>query len=209
MKPKKQRPLYQTIRSILGGIVFIYCYIFVFRDTPFSFAISLFYTLLCLIIIFLLVKPRKRDAIDIHFTNKEQRDAMKQLLDEGKKNLNHIEDLRRSLPYDSVKKQISITINTAMEMITYLQNNPSKIKVARKFFTYYIPTFETLVTKYTELSNQNIQTPEIIQAKRNISQTLDLLNPSFKRQFGNLMENEILDLDAEIAVLKSTIQLEE
>ena len=149
------------------------------------------------------------EAVDIHFTNKEQRDAIKQLLDEGKRNINYIEELRRTLPYDSIKKQIGITLNTAKEMITYLQKNPSKIKAARKFFTYYLPTFKTLVLKYSELSNQNIQTPEILQAKRNISQTLDLLNPSFKRQFSNLMENEILDLDAEIAVLKSTIQLEE
>lgn len=157
----------------------------------------------------MIVKPKKLKAIDAHFTNKDERDAMKQILDDGSKILQNIEQVRRTLPYDSVKKQVSTTISTATEITTYLENNPLKIKSARKFFTYYLPTFEKLVIKYSELSTQNIQTPEILQAKNDISQTLDLLNPSFKRQFGNLMENEILDLDAEIAVLKSTIKLEE
>ena len=92
--------------------------------------------------------------------------------------------------------------------IKLIRENPEKISMARRFFTYYLDTAAGLLERYIQMQETGLRTPEISEAMMKTARTLPVLNEVFDKQFTKFMEGELMDVEAEIALLENTLKME-
>ena len=110
---------------------------------------------------------------------------------------------------DQEMKEASVRLHaTAGKILDYLEAHPEKIMAARRFIDYYQYTASKLLNRYVELEESGLGTDEIKRLKGQTKQALLSLNQAFEGQFEKLMENELMDMDVEIRVLKQTMEME-
>lgn len=107
-----------------------------------------------------------------------------------------------------VREEAEKLVATASSIIEYLENNPEKIRHARQFIDYYQESASDILEKYITLQDANIETSEIIKLKKDTENALVTLNTAFKEQFEKLIRGEIIDMQAEFALLEQTVKTE-
>ncbi|MGI6687772.1 MAG: 5-bromo-4-chloroindolyl phosphate hydrolysis family protein [Christensenellales bacterium] len=93
-------------------------------------------------------------------------------------------------------------------LLTYLGNNPQKISSARRFFSFYLDTGANILTKYMNLITSNPDSPQVQRLTPETARALDILQDAFMTQFNKLMQNEVMDVEADIDLLEKTLHLE-
>ena len=94
-------------------------------------------------------------------------------------------------------------------MLTYLGNNPEKISSARRFFSFYLDTGANILSKYMNLITSNPDSPQVQRLTPETARALDILHDAFMKQFNKLMQNEVMDVEADIDLLEKTLHLED
>ena len=107
-----------------------------------------------------------------------------------------------------LKRESQRLHKTAVNLIHFLEKNPEKIMSARRFIDYYQDTASKLLKKYVELQDTGLKTEDVTRLKVRTKQALLTLNRAFEGQFEKLMENELMDMDADIRLLKQTMKME-
>ena len=93
-------------------------------------------------------------------------------------------------------------------ILAYLEENPDKIKLARRFFTYYLDTAAKLLTRYVDFQETELHSGEIAGILQKTAEALPVLNAAFEKQFAHLIQGELLDIEADLELLKSTLKME-
>ena len=83
------------------------------------------------------------------------------------------------------------------------------MKVARQFLSYYFDTSISIVNKYSQLSMQEVQSPEISRSLLKAENMLNSIDIAFDRQLARLLSNDVMDLDVEIETLEKTFKAED
>lgn len=93
-------------------------------------------------------------------------------------------------------------------LLTYLGNNPEKISSARRFFSFYLATGANILAKYMDLIASNPDSPQVQRLTPETARALDILQDAFMTQFNKLVQNEVMDVEADIGLLEKTLHLE-
>lgn len=86
-----------------------------------------------------------------------------------------------------------------MRILDYLKENPDKIKLARRFFTYYLDTTAKILERYMEFQNTGLHSEEVEHILTKTAETLPVLNRAFEGQFTHLMQGELMDVEADLS----------
>ena len=113
------------------------------------------------------------------------------------------------IPLASVKEKASLVYDKADKVLKYLEQNPQKIRLARKFFSYYLETAANILKRYLELSSRELQSTDIQRVLVRAEEVLTIMAGAFDKQLASLVQNEVIDLEVEVRVLKSTLESEE
>ena len=98
---------------------------------------------------------------------------------------------------------------TGKRILAYLEENPDKINLARRFFTYYLDTAASLLERYVDFQDTGLHSGEVAEILQKTGEALPVLNDAFEKQFTNLMRGELLDTEVDIELLKNTLKMEE
>ena len=90
----------------------------------------------------------------------------------------------------------------------YLEENPGKIPQARQFIDYYQDAASQLLEKYVDLQNTDLNTEDTRRLKVQTEEAIRTLNEAFENQFQKLMSEELLDMEAELQLLRQTMKME-
>ena len=82
------------------------------------------------------------------------------------------------------------------------EENPTKEKDVRRLTEYYIPTMVKLLGKYSRLSEPGRKTPEVEKTIRDIEALPDEIIEVANAVYDDIMEENIIDINADISVLK-------
>lgn len=93
-------------------------------------------------------------------------------------------------------------------LLTYLGDNPKKISSARRFFSFYLDTGANILTKYMDLMASNPDSPQVQRLTPETARALDVLQDAFMTQFNKLVQNEVMDVEADIDLLEKTLHVE-
>ncbi len=157
--------------------------------------------------VFLLTKPRRKLAgIDVEAIKGGE--ELTRLLDDAKEDLEQIESSVKRLRDPAVKADGEKLLGTGVRILRYLGKNPDKIRQARRFFTYYLDTAAKLLARYVEFQETQVSSREVSGILERTARALPVLNEAFENQFTHLMEGELLDVEADIELLESTLKME-
>lgn len=96
--------------------------------------------------LFFLLKPsRKIAGIDVE--SMPGGEEIRQLLDDAQADLADIDKAVKEIKTSSVRQDAQALYATGARILTYLEENPDKIKLARRFFTYYLDTGRQIADK--------------------------------------------------------------
>ena len=135
-------------------------------------------------------------------------EEIRQLLDDAQADLAGIDKAVKEIKAPSVQQDAQALYVTGTRILAYLEENPDKIKLARRFFTYYLDTAAKLLTRYVDFQETELHSGEIAGILQKTAEALPVLNSAFEKQFTHLMQGELLDIEADLELLKSTLKME-
>lgn len=134
--------------------------------------------------------------------------AASDLVREGMEKLRQISNATRMIQSNEVAAKIREFCKVGVDIFDYIKKNPAKINKIRQFTNYYLDATKKIIEQYVELSGRPGKTPEIEQAIQRVEGMLDLIKQTFDRQMANLLEDNLLDINTELTVLKNTMKME-
>lgn len=107
-----------------------------------------------------------------------------------------------------LRAECSDLVNLAGNILKYLTDNPEKITAARRYIDYYQETAANVLGHYIELKKTGLSTSETEKILRRTQESVATLKAAFNMQFEKLMQNELLDMEADLKLLKQTLRSE-
>lgn len=136
-------------------------------------------------------------------------EALEKTISEGQQKLKEIRGYGAKIKSPDVKAAIQEICEVADRIFENLEKKPSGVKTVRKFFSYYLGATTNILERYIEISEQDLDTAKIQDTLKKVEGILDSIKVSFKKQQEKLLENDVMDLDAEISLLQNMIKSED
>ena len=197
----------EMVTALISALISCAVFLLLFLAAGWNLAAA---ALLCILLYFglgLLLKPRKKiGGIDVEKI--QGGEELQKLLEEARNDLKQISRAAREITNIKAKEDAEALEAGGRRILSYLEENPEKISMARRFFTYYLDTAAGLLERYTQLQETGLRTPEVTEALRKTAGTFPVLNEVFEKQFTRLMEGELMDVEAEISLLENTLKME-
>ncbi len=106
------------------------------------------------------------------------------------------------------RRKVDAIVSLVGQIIDQVKKDPKDYRAARQFFSYYLEATVKVVHFYVELTARPVLDAEAKTSIENVENELDTVRRAFEKQLKVLDENDVLDLDTELTVLKRTIELE-
>ena len=197
----------ESIRTILAFLAGLLVFALLYFQASWHILVSGIIALLIYGAVFLLTKPVKRigntpvDSLkggpELLQIMSDAHDDMQVIFQASQRTLDAQIDVKAKKLYELGNR-----------MLTYLGNNPQKISSARRFFSFYLDTGANILTKYMNLIASNPDSPQVQRLTPETARALDILQDAFMKQFNKLMQNEVMDVEADIDLLEKTLHLE-
>lgn len=157
--------------------------------------------------VFLISKPRLKIG-HIRVDSLPDGNDLKALMLDAKNDMDTIRDLTKKITHLPIRQQSEQLYQTGLNILSYLEKNPDKISLARRFFGYYLDTAVEILQKYLPFQESGLRTEDVRRVTQSTERAMPILNRAFERQFSNLMQNDMMDIEAEIKVLEMNLRSE-
>lgn len=194
-------------RSVLCFFVGVAAFALLFFVAKWHFAVSALIALMMYGAVFLLTKPVRR----IGGTRVDSLRGGQELLaimSDAHDDMQAIHRASRQSKDPEIAQKAAKLHELGSRLLSYLGENPQKIGSARRFFSFYLDTGANILTKYLNLMASNPDSPQINRLTPQTARALDILQDAFMTQFNRLMQNEVMNVEADIDLLEQTLHLE-
>lgn len=145
-------------------------------------------------------------GIEIKGTPELSAEDVQQMLEDGEKKTAEIANAAKAIKDPEFVAGVNQIVAKSHEILSYLAKNPARVKRARKFLSYYLDTTLFIINGYLDVESSNDS--EIVASRAKMKEILGTINQAFDKQQAVLLKNDVMDIDAEIDVLKSTLKSE-
>lgn len=149
-------------------------------------------------------KSKKKE----HGVKTPEREKAQKAYDEGIKVLTRIRNKTRMVRNNDAAKKIQDICKVGIEIFDDIKKNPSDLRKIKTFINYYLDSTEKIINQYVDLSNRRDATPEVTESLEKVEGLLDEIKKTFDKQLASLLEDDLLDLNVELEVLKKTMKHE-
>ena len=105
-----------------------------------------------------------------------------------------------------VSRKIDRIEDLTRKIFAIVDKFPEKEAQLYSFLNYYLPTTLKTLESYARLEAQGIETASIREAKQKINLMLDELADGYEKQLDRLFENDVVDISADIEVMRQMLQ---
>ena len=116
-----------------------------------------------------------------------------------------LEAAAKSIQDKEVVQQIGKMQEISGNMLQYLEKHPEKLPLAQKFVDYYQDRAVLLTRKYQELEKTGLETSATAEMKAKVKTTLFGFDEAYEEQFEHILQDQFLDLNAELKVVEQTM----
>jgi len=152
-------------------------------------------------------KSKPKGELDIQIEGITH-EMIKETIDEGNKKLTAIRSYIPEIKNSTVKIKVQNISEITEKILNQIKKKPKCLRAAKRFLSYYLEAVDKILYKYTEIAAQDVKTEEVKESLKKVESLLDTIILTFEKQMGKLLENDIMDLDAEISLLENTIKME-
>lgn len=121
----------------------------------------------------------------------------------GEEYISQIQEANNYIRDENMSLKLTKLEEILREIFKNIKENPENISYVRKTIEHYLPMTIKLVNSYIELSNKNIQGENIKNAKKEIEESIDLINKAFEALLNDLFEEVAMDISTDISALKT------
>jgi 5-bromo-4-chloroindolyl phosphate hydrolysis protein len=136
-------------------------------------------------------------------------DEIMTLLEEGEKDLASIKTISGKSKDPRIKAGAQRVYREGTKIIEYIKKNPAKAVMARRFFNYYLDKANEILKKYDNLISVEIETARLRSLTEKTISALESVLKGMVLQFSRLISSEVIDIEADIKLLESTIRMED
>lgn len=191
----------------LSFVFDLFFFYFLFGVLHWNFLFSAVLAVLLYMAFTLLLKPvRKIGKVKVETLRDGEH--LREKLEEARADLKSIERSMTKIRDLELKEESERLHRTAGNILKYLEENPGKIPQARQFIDYYQDAASQLLEKYVDLQNTDLNTEDTRRLKVQTEEAIRTLNEAFENQFQKLMSEELLDMEAELQLLRQTMKME-
>lgn len=155
--------------------------------------------------VYLVAKPTLKIG-NIRIDSLPDGDELKLLLLDAKTDMDRIQAASNKITNIAIKDESIKLYDTGLKILNYLEKNPDRISAARRFLNYYLDTARDILEKYLPFQESGLRTEDVQRVVQSTSKALPILNEAFDRQFNNLMQNDIMDIESDIKVLEMNLK---
>ena len=150
--------------------------------------------------------PDKGTTQDAAQTEREQ--ELHSMVAEGMECIRHLRDLNDRIEEEAISEKLYRLENLLKEIFDRVQEHPEQMHRMHKLMDYYLPTTLKLVEQYAEFDEVSSPGEEILEAKKEIGKTLDMINQAFVTLLNNLFQDAAFDASADAQVLQAMLAKE-
>lgn len=134
--------------------------------------------------------------------------AVEEMKSTGLDYIHKIRLVNDALPEENISNKLDQLELVCRKIFNYVEGHPNKLPQIRKLMSYYLPMTLKLVERYEQLESHRLQSTAIEESKAEIHSALDKINLAFENLFHRLLEDERMDLSADISVLETMLAQE-
>lgn len=146
----------------------------------------------------------KRKRIDLPAVDGVDREAVMVQLKQAYGRLQGIEAAARAIAVPEFVERLKRIIGIGKEILSEIERDPRDASRARRFLNLYLDSAERVTGEYARTHRQIRNRP----LETNFRQLLIEMEQTFQAQHRKLLENDMLNLDAEIEVLNARLKHE-
>ena len=154
------------------------------------------------------LEQRKQQAAPVKEPEPKPKSQLQQVLDKGNAFIAEIRRCNDEIPGVEISEKISRMEMIVQKIFDRAQKHPEIIPDLQKLMDYYLPMTVKLLNAYADMDAQSIQGENIQNAKREIEQSLDPLNPAYEKLFDSVFMETALDVSSDISVLHTMLAQE-
>ena len=118
-------------------------------------------------------------------------------------------NIQKSLPYikdTDIAEQVGRLEDISKRIIKYLEAHPESVNRAKHFIYYYQEKTASLARQYISVSESGVNTAELRKLRQDMRSALKGFEVAYEKEFANIMDNEILDINAELKVARQIME---
>ncbi len=197
----------EKTRTGISAVVSLIAYFILKKNLSWSPIVSGLLAVALYFAVYLLLKPKlKIGKIDVE--DIKGGEAMHRMMVEANDDMQTIYRCSQSLSNEDIKRKAVKLHELGSRILAFLNDNPGRIPQARRFFTYYLDTGANILEKYRKIEEGGPSGAQLGRLSEETSRAMDVLYDAFTNQFDRLVQNEVLDVEADIKALEETLHLE-
>lgn len=204
MKNDNRKETLSIVLSLLMALVF---FLILFIGLKWNLLLCMILTVILHLALSFLLKPvRKIGSRDLEsLTNGA---FLSERLDEASSDFTRMQQAVDRIREQPLRSECEELLKTAQSILKYLTDNPEKITAARRYIDYYQETAANVLEHYNELKDTGLTTGETEKVLHSTRESVSTLKAAFGMQFEKLMQNELMDMEADLNLLRQTLRSE-
>ena len=138
----------------------------------------------------------------------EEEATAREKLREARKDFVKIQECAQRIRDPQLSQKAQRLARSADGILDYLEKHPDRVEGARRFLEYYQTTAAALLNRYVVLQQEEMKTEEDGHLRQSACRAADALIQAFEKQYRNLLQNELMDMDADIQVIEQMMKME-
>ena len=131
---------------------------------------------------------------------------LKEVLDKGSGYVKLIREVNDDIPGREVSDKLEKMEKIVTKIFETVRENPEQADKLSMFMDYYLPTTAKLIMAYRDMDRKEVQGENIIAAKQEIENTLDMINEAFEKLFDSMFKEQSLDVQTDIDVMRTMMK---
>ena len=131
---------------------------------------------------------------------------LKEVLDKGSEYVKLIREVNDDIPGREVSDKLEKMEKIVSKIFETVRENPEQAGKLSMFMDYYLPTTAKLIMAYRDMDRKEVQGENIMSAKQEIENTLDMINEAFEKLFDSMFKEQSLDVQTDIDVMRTMMK---
>ena len=191
----------------LSFVFDLFFFYFLFGVLRWNFLFSAVLAVLLYMALTLLLKPARKIG-KVKVETLRDGEHLSEKLEEARADLKSIERVHGEDPGSGTEGRIGAASSDGGKHPEVSGGKSREDPQARQFIDYYQDTASQLLEKYVDLQNTDLNTEDTRRLKVQTEEAIRTLNEAFENQFQKLMSEELLDMEAELQLLRQTMKME-
>lgn len=146
--------------------------------------------------------------LDVSQLAEAQADSALEDWEKARLDYDRVDAARRKIRDTQLSQQLGLMQQEAARLLNYVEKHPERIAAANRFIHYYQDRAANLCEQYMELEDTKLETSQVRQVKAQLKETLVSFDEAYSAEFTKIINNQLLDMEAELTVMKQSLEAE-